>query len=308
MSNLNNITKMKKSLTQTVIMLTAAAVVMSAGSSCEKDNGVYSPKKKISKVYREASYRDTDNPSVAVVQDKYLYENWIWSDGLVQQIDHYEDPNSVWTEVFTYDDNGRVVKIQDVLWSEMLTFEYEDGRISKTRFFSDGVLFEECDFTYENGRLVSMVGRDYYYKSKSHLSPLGSLGIDGAMNDALTKAIGKCKSASKGTYEFKIHLDWTKDNITVVTVSSDYYATTFRLEYDQNKNPKRGLIDLYMDNVIIGAYSSANNITKYTETVFGMTEAVEFGYEYEGKYPVTKQWTVTDEDGSEQYTEYYVYE
>ncbi len=308
---LKNITKMKKNHTKTFALLIAVAVLMTIGASCEKGNGVYSPKNKISKVYREASYQDLDDPSVASVQDKYLYENWTWSDGLVQQIDHYDGSNSVWTEVFTYDEHNRVVKIEDAVWYELLTFEYEDGRISKSKLSYDGELSEEWSFSYENGKLTGIDVKCYYYddeyKRKCHLSPLSSLGFDGIVNAAMTDAVSKCKSASKGTETvyIKFQLDWNKDNITMVAATTDGSTTTVNFEYDQYKNPKRGFNNIGNE---WWTYNSANNILKMTQTYSVETQVTEYAYEYEKKYPVTVHWT-TDEYGYKcQYTDYYEYE
>ncbi len=299
---------MKKKLTKTVVMLTAAAVVMIVAASCEKSNGVYSPKKKINKVYREASIQNLDDPSEVSVQDKFLYENWTWSDGLVQQIDHYDGSNSVWTEAFTYDEHERVLKIEDAVWYETLTFEYQDGRISTSKLSYDGMLSEEWSFSYENGRLVRADGKCYYddYKGKRHLSPLSSLGFDGMTNDALTEAVGRCKSAAKGIEtEFTIQLEWDKDNISMMSVVSEEFSGTIRFEYDQYKNPKRGFNNI--ENTW-WAYNSANNILKMTQTYGSESLVAEYAYEYDNKYPVTVRCT-TNEFGSRiQSTDYYEYE
>ncbi len=305
---LKNITKMKKNLSKIVALLMAATVVMLVGASCEKNNGVYSPKKKISKVYREASCQDLDDPSAVSVQDKYLYENWTWADGLIQQIDHYESSTSVWTEAFTYDENGRVVKIEDAVWLETLAFEYEDGRISKSRLTYDGELSEEWNFSYENGKLVRADGKCYYddFYYKRHLSTFGSLGFDDALDAALTKAVGQCKSAAKGiVMDFTIQFEWNKDNITDVAMTSDEFTEVVRLEYDQCKNPKRGFNNIGNEG---WQYSSANNIQKMTIVLGSESLVTEYAYEYDGKYPVTVRWT-TDEYGYRcQYTDYYEYE
>lgn len=296
-------------------MLTAAAVVMLAGASCEKNDGVYSPKKKISKVYREATCQDPDDPAEVSVQDKFLYENWTWSDGLVQQIDHYDGSSSVWTEAFTYDEHGRVLRIEDAVRLEVLTFEYKDGRISKSVLTYDGELSEEWGFSYENGKLVGMDVKFYdydvdddYAKRKSHLSPLNCLGLDGMANAALAKAVSRCKSAGKGTevVEIKFRLDWDKDNISTLALTSNAASVVIRFEYDQYKNPKRGFNNIGNEG---WAYSSANNVVKITD-IYDPAEHVvtEYAYEYEKKYPVTVRWAANEWGYRCQYTEYYEYE
>lgn len=304
---------MKKHIFGMTALWVAAASLMLLVSSCSEKEGVYNPKKKIVSVYESSLYHVYEYPDEDEVFGKSLSEQWVWSGDILQQIKYYWDGTQMSTEKYAYDKDNRVVSVEASYWDGYLEsrmdYEYDGNLLSKCKLYYGGKLEREFTFTYNGKTLNSMKCKVYATDDKSgrkhFMTPLRSLGFDKSIAKPVEQRLKKFCSEAKGTEEFDIAFEWTGKNVTALRLRGNGTYCDLLYEYDQNVNPKKGLLGNYFEQE---SYCSANNVTKYTETEYGETEVVEYSYEYDGKYPSTKQWTERDEYGYEQYTEYYVYE
>lgn len=304
---------MKKHIFGMTALWVAAASLMLLVSSCSEKEGVYNPKKKIVSVYESSLYHDYEYPDEDEVFGKSLSEQWVWSGDILQQIKYYWDGTQMSTEKYAYDKDNRVVSVEASDWDgdpeSRMDYEYDGNLLSKCKLYYGGELEREFTFTYNGKSLNSMKCKVYATDDKSgrkhFMTPLRSLGFDKSIAKPVEQRLKKFCSEAKGTEEFDIAFEWTGKNVTALRLRGNGTYCDLLYEYDQNVNPKKGLLGNYFEQE---SYCSANNVTKYTETEYGETEVVEYRYEYDGKYPSTKQWTERDEYGYEQYTEYYVYE
>lgn len=296
----------------TALWVTAASLMLLV-SSCSEKEGVYNPKKKIVSVYESSLYHDYEYPDEDEVFGKSLSEQWVWSGDILQQIKYYWDGTQMSTEKYAYDKDNRVVSVEASGWDgdpeSRMDYEYDGNLLSKCKLYYGGELEREFTFTYNGKTLSAMKCKVYATDDKSgrkHLmTPLRSLGFDKSITKPVEQRLKKFCSEAKGTEEFDIAFEWTGKNVTALRLRGNGTYCNLLYEYDQNVNPKKGLLGNYYEQE---SYCSANNVTKYTETEHGETEVVEYSYEYDGKYPSTKQCTERDEYGYQQYTEYYVYE
>lgn len=304
---------MKKHIFGMTALWVAAASLMLLVSSCSEKEGVYNPKKKIVSVYESSLYHFYEYPDEDEVFGKSLSEQWVWSGDILQQIKYYLDGTQMSTEKYAYDKDNRVVSVEASDWDgnpeSRMDYEYDGNLLSKCKLYYGGELEREFTFTYNGKTLSAMKCKVYATDDKSgrkhFMTPLRSLGFDKSIAKPVEQRLKKFCSEAKWTEEFDIAFEWTGKNVTALRLRGNGTYCDLLYEYDQNVNPKKGLLGNYFEQE---SYCSANNVTKYTETEYGETEVVEYSYEYDGKYPSTKQWTERDEYGYEQYTEYYVYE
>ncbi len=304
---------MRKNIFGNAALGIAATMLILLASSCTEKEGIYNPKKKIASVYESSVYHDYEYPEDDEVIGKSLSEQWVWSGDILQQIKYYWDGIQMSTEKYAYDKDNRVVSVETSGWDleadSRMDYEYDGNLLSKCKLYYDGELEREFTFTYNGRTLSSMKCKVYLNFDKSlrkhFLTPLRSLGFDRSMSKPVEQCLKKFCSEAKGAEEFDITFEWTGKNVTALRMRGNSTYCDILYEYDQKLNPKKGLLGNFFEPEL---YCSANNVTKYTETEYGETEIVEYSYEYDGKYPSTKQWTERDEYGYEQYTEYYVYE
>ena len=92
---------------------------------------------------------------------------------------------------------------------------------------------------------------------------------------------------------------------TNLLTDNPYEITDNVFEYDNEKNPFRGFLGLYFDELILahGNFASKNNVTKIiiTEDYKGSTatDTEIISYTYDGIFPATRSY-----DGSTEYFEY----
>ena len=132
-----------------LVLLAVAVMVVFVG--CKKD-GIYNPKKKISKItyirqYNDPTYGQGDDTATEV---------WKWDKNKLKQIVHY-----AWVENFVYDKNGRLLRIENIDYDEYIWFEYEGNKLIKASMY-DGGTAETSEFDLEyNGKKLSKITVSY---------------------------------------------------------------------------------------------------------------------------------------------------
>lgn len=290
---------MKKSVLFSVI---AAMIVF---ASCNKD-GVYNPAKKISKI----TITETDlSPRGGDVQT--TVQDWTWKKKQLQSIVYTIKGNqdTSWTEEFSYDKSGRLIRIEDKKNNHYTVYEYDGDQLDKVLCFEYNEKMAEYNFKYKGDRLSEIECLDFYryysIQKENKLNPLAfvcpSAIVDLAQkaeeNVALTESQPRQKmNASK----LVLSLEWDGTNIS--KIAKDYPGYNKRYEclltYDSEKNPFTGFFALDFTGAYY--YKSANNIVSMTQV--GSTWKREYIYTYKGQYP--ESYTYTDSYSNEPYCRY----
>lgn len=274
-------------------------LVLASLSSCTKE-GVYTPKKKIQRVYYSSTYTD-----------KYLSQSWDWDGKLLEAINHYSGGNLSWTENFSYDGN-RLVRIDDYLSSEYITYAYDGKQLKSADYYYKGNLELSTAYTYANGKLSKMVITEYGSKKSEKDRRLQNMNMpfQSEVVEVVSKFMAKAAASrmEKDFYIVSLQFTWDGDNVSKMIENEDGIMRTVTLQYDTKINPLKGFHNLFSD--VDGDFLnwSKNNVTKMIVARSGEdNHVITFTYQYNSDdYPTMVIQRDADEDY--QYTTYYDYE
>lgn len=316
------------------IFLVVAMMAMSlCFSSCSKKEGVYKPKKQITRVWYSA-------PSVA----KYRVQECTWDGKLLSKIEHYSSSGSLsWTENFTYDKN-RIVRVDDFANSEFIEYKYDGSKLKTVEYSYDGKLRNTINVTYDGKKISKLEIIKYTYNNKNAEAKEGHFRLfPASIEDRFDKMLEKRVSAkyTENSRTMTVDVKWDGDNIssTIYTVIangtyegyestynwSENYVAECSYTYDKKVNPIYGLRDMYClidfddstDRTI--ASFSKNNLTSYTskwtETwTLGSDsdfdsgiDTYNYAYTYDGNVPSEVLYTHVADGDTYTYTLYYEY-
>ena len=288
-----------------ISLLLASMMLIFIVSSCDRiEDGAYSPKEKISKIYSD----DMDG-------DKELESVWNWNKKQLQSIDYYWNDNIDYSEYYTYNDDGRIESILDIDNDEKIRYEYDDEKLSKAYYYDGGELVYKYDFVYDGKKLSKIIWKvntdDFWKKNseKRHIDPINIIMPQYDIKN-VKKFVTKANLNRDNTTELPIKLEWDNDNVSKMSmdITIDGYSIGIIMEfkYDDKLNPFKNLLTLYPEESSCFEFSK-NNVTeiKYTEYIKegsyyeSDTDVDYFAYTYDGKYPVTR-----DDGWSKEYFEY----
>lgn len=284
------------------IVLLLGVFVLASMTSCTKE-GVYTPKKKIQRVYYSSTYTD-----------KYLRQTWDWDDNLLEAINHYSSNGSLsWTENFSYD-GKRLIRVDDYLNSEYTTYDYDGKNLKSANYYYKNALEATATYNYSNGKLDKIVLTEYDgAKSIGERNlQLSYLPFTNEFAEVITKISAKVAeyNSSKSIYVVNLQFTWSGDNVSKIVATSEGRIETVTLQYDSKNNPFKSFLNLYtieLDDVEDGElFMSKNNITSMIFSIDGENDVVNFTYQYDGNdYPIMKieKWA----DSDSQYIDYYEY-
>lgn len=279
----------------TVFTIVLGALVVASMVSCTKD-GVYTPSKKIQRVYVSSTYTD-----------KYLQQSWDWDGKLLNAINYYSSSGGLnWTADYSYD-GKRIIRIDDYLNSKYTTYEYDGKNLKSVSFYYKNSLEATSIISFSNNKLDKIVTTYYDSKSaprnlmKSSYLPLPA-DICNIIDNYTAKAFAN--SESKGVDVITWKLTWDGNNISKIEGMGDGDRISVILQYDDKNNPTKGFFDLYSfvddDLELDGGMMSysKNNVTKvivnYSD---GDNEVVTFTYQYDkDNYPIMRIEQYSDED------------
>lgn len=273
-------------------------------SSCKKE-GVYKPKEKISRIYRDSGYGE----------GKKLREVWNWEKKQLQRIDHYYDGDLEWSEEFTYNKKGQIERVDDYINSEYTEYTYDGRKLSKATYYEDGSIEAEYVFKHDGkiitGKKITEVEVTYFDSSRRNsrlmnegYNPLRML-LHENNYQTLKKAIENLP-ASRSMVTVK--LEWEKKNVSKIEVTSGSYRYTVELKYDDKLNPLKNFFSLYPEEALAdeGDYSlSKNNVVEERFIDDNETEIHKYSYSYDGKFPTVQRYTYSYEDYDWYEDEYY---
>ena len=285
--------------------LLLGALLLASATSCKKNDGVYSPSKKIQKVYHSST-----------IMDKTLYQVWNWDGKLLASIDYYSSNSDtvVWTESFTYDGN-RLSRVDNI--QECTVYEYDGKHLKSTTHYYHDDLDITTVFEYKDGKLDKATVTYLHGYKKSEASHLGSSVLP--FPSEYTAIIEKCNAKlaigneQKSEYVLTYQFSWDGDNVVKIIATYDGGTTSVALQYDNKNNPLKGFMDLWsweLDELEEGDnYVSKNNVTNMTFTYSdGDTEVSSFIYQYDSNnYPTMRTTQYPYAQYQYQYTTYYEY-
>lgn len=285
--------------------LLLGVLLLASTTSCKKD-GVYTPSKKIQRVYISSTYTN-----------KYLRQSWDWDGKLIKDIKYYNSNGSLnWTADYSYE-GQRVVRIDDYLNSEYTTFDYNGKHLKTVNYYYRNNLDASSDLTFKNNKLENIMTTYYGTKGvgrnlmKTSFLPLPE-DVCEIMDICLAKVFENNESKSVGVINWK--LTWDGNNISKIDASLGSEWIGISLQYDNKNCPLNGFYDLYSfvdDEIILdgGMMSySKNNITKAViNDSDGDNTILTFTYQYDNNnYPIMRIQQLSD-DGDYKYITYYEY-
>lgn len=276
-----------------ILVIAFVALFAFASTSCHKD-GVFNPKKKISRVFTQYNGGS-----------KNLAATYVWNKNKLEKID-YGDGDIAY---YTYD-GKKVSKISN--GAVVMNFTYDGAKLSKVEISYEGQLYCSVAVTHDGNKITKLVivitEYDSDYKDAKDIVRTG-LSLRGILpattcDNLVEKQIQAKESGRKGTYtstiEFKydgwniIEERWVEDN--------DVYAYT----YDKGNNPFFGLFG--GDGDYVDLVESKNNIEKVSNTYNGEYSESFFQYSYDGKWPTERRRVYSDNSlGTTYFYEYYEY-
>ena len=172
-------------------------------------------------------------------------------------------------------------------------------------FIKKIIFYEKYDFEYDDNELSDIkltIYEDWALNNDNRMNPLRYM-----LPELPFKSIKSAakKSPLRSNIVVKIDIDWEGKNISEMEYNVGDYSEKFVFEYDNKKNPFRGFLGLYFDELILahGNFASKNNVTKIiiTEDYKGATatDTEIISYTYDGIFPATRSY-----DGSTEYFEY----
>ena len=270
---------MKKSFLSIVTLITVAMMLVFA--SCTKD-GVYKPKKKISKIYE--TVQTDPNP------ERILKETWTWDGKLLSKVD-YGDGAVV---SFKYDKNQLVAITSGDSRSEF-NYDSKGKYIDNVKCYDDNDLIVTYTFTHNDKNLISGYEMEYngglFDKNCVRLveNVFRFLAPEIAQNEA-QEFVKNANSNLKGDHKYKVEFTYDGKNIIGATTND---GETYTYTYTEYKNPFYGLLSEWG----IEGFSK-NAVASYVRKVDGMPDYnYTYTYQVDGKVPTQAtenfSWTIS---------------
>jgi hypothetical protein len=265
-------------------------------TSCKKD-GVYNPKKKISKIFKQSG------------GSKILAETWTWDKNRVSKIEYTNGSY----QKFEYEKK----QMSKILSSsgDYAKLVYDGSKINKIESYVNNTLSSSYKFEHK-GNKISKVTVERYYTIGTNNAKLATnetnilrfILPEEISEDIAAFNLEKKNRKATGTYTVTYKITWKGDNIEEMVLESladdKIYTETYKFTYDKKKNPTCGLLT-YSGIDPVG--HSKNNVTKTAATNSNnIFWDYEFSYTYDRNYP--KEVTRVYRSGSRTTTDVTFYE
>jgi hypothetical protein len=250
-------------------------------SSCEKE-GIYNPKRKISKIYVEAK-----------TIEKYLVEEWSWDDNKLVKI---EFPNRVNPEddsyqLFEYD--GNLISTVTNSDGTKIIFTYSGKELTNVKYTFGDEILEDYEIIHSKNKISKIIitrNYDYLRNYDIKFSPLYFLFprhiADVMQNKRMEDS--SLKSISEFSKVTTITLTWDGNNPQKITEESmEYFGQYFlylEFNYDKNYSPFSGF---FLDEF----YGLSKNNCTYIKSTNSANENVfetynEYTFTSGSKFPI----------------------
>lgn len=259
-----------KKINFSIVTLVAVAM-MFVFASCTKD-GVYKPKKKISKIYE--TVQTDPNP------EKVLKETWTWDGKLLSKID-YGDGDFV---TFTYEKN-QLTAINDGDRRMELNYDSKGKLIDNIKVYYDNVLVMTYTFQHDKNLISSYTmeyaGGDIDKAKCARLveNVFRFIAPEAAKNEA-ANYVKAAESNLKGN-TYTVEFTYDGKNVSEQLVKKAGKEIHYTYTYTNYKNPFYGLL-MGMDIDLLSKNAPATCV----RTVTDMPEyQYSYTYKADGKVP-----------------------
>ncbi|NLA23917.1 MAG: hypothetical protein GX879_03020 [Bacteroidales bacterium] len=272
-----------------MFLISAIILAVLAFSSCEKKSGVYTPKKKISRVYEQWTGGN-----------KMLSEKWTWDGNLLSKIEEYWDGELYGTYRYKYD--GK--QVSEIIEVDGYTakFKYDGKKLNKIEVsYNNFILMTFTPkYTKNNITEIEVVENDVDY----NYTKVGKL-LRGVLPENTFKHDAVSNKSTRGTMSsetYTMKFTYESSNIKKKEIIyQDGYTETFVYTYDKGKNPYNGLL---ISPTNLFELSKNNVIKEVIEDSEGYYKEYEYDYTYENNYPTE----ITYQNGGYTYTSFITYE
>ena len=326
-----------------ILFTVAMAALLASVSSCtEKElEGKYAPKEKIQAVYAEIT--EYYNGEIERQEPKYKSEEWTWTKDQLSRIGYFEqitrqigedgeietDYEQLYTQLFTYDEDGRLTKSEILGWvNASATYEYDGNYLNTMTLYDGNEMYVKYQFNHEGKKITSFdltMSEKFFGMDKKAMRQLERvnplrfvLGVEPAARVmAATKSCAKraAKVGSKANPVVHFDMEWTGDNVSRITGSYMGSTIMYAFNYDAKYSPFYNLFESYTleSNAFMPFMAlSKNNATGIAETVAegGETDynTLTYTYTYNDKdYPTSRAGDETYDNYRYVETLYYEY-
>lgn len=279
-------------------------------TSCQKEEGVFNPNKKIYLIFREYHYNSnpTDPNSFQYDVPRYMSEVWDWDEDQLKSISYF-DEDAIFTckALFFYQDT-RIdsISFENSSAYGFWKFYYQKGLIDSMHYEDD---YQTSDLVFiHSGNKISKINFEYYsvYGAKNtemSFFPLrfvlSSLNPD--ICDAIVASMERNVTSKDGLLTNYVYdLEWRNGNVVKIkeTSSRDNYINFTEYSYDKHTNP--------FHSSFFGQYNTGGNYAPDVEDFFFPTSknnvltskmvdsrdcesSYSYSYVYDGPYPITQE-------------------
>jgi hypothetical protein len=253
---------------------TVCAVSILLFPACNKHEGVYKPKEKISKIY----YEETEGSQVTTA--KKLKETWTWEKKKLSKIEIADGQ----TLKFSYDGN-QVSKIEGD--NMIMNFSYEKKKLDKIEIFQHGTLSVTITVSDREGddKITKLTYETQpateYQKNVANdlaqMNPVINLLFPNAIATTLLSDMNETKPHKATVSTIVYEYTYNGNNITKTKKTDATGETITIYQYDNKTNPYYKSLYYFQEKPLVGI--SENNITLYYDEDKKM-----FQTNYEFKY------------------------
>ena len=259
---------------RTLFIAFTACMVAFAFNSCQKD-GVYKPKKKISKIYTSEDGGD-----------RILQETWNW-DGKVLTSITYDDDVVV---KFEYEKNQLIGLSSG---GSRIIYTYEGKQIDKITYMDGNEEIASYTFKHD-GKFISGVDvvLDNNYLKSSRLLEVAFRGIDPTIAETQVAQFKACQAEAKGLYKYSDVYEYDHNNVIgLKRHDNNNNDFTYTFTYSKNLNPFYHLLAPEgLGDDVTGYGLSKNAVESYHyEDTYIESRVIDMTITFpklDGKYPV----------------------
>lgn len=261
-----------KKLILFLLAILSIAVVSTLFSSCEDPAGVYKPKKRISKVYRQSAG-----------QAEYLREEWIWNGNKVTSIIYYNGLEFDAMDVYSYE-GDRLFKVR-ANTGDYFECHYIDKQFDRIKYYTPaGVLEAEIICQYDDEKLSTFT--IYPYKANKNLISMIERGFVGKILTEEGMKMVSAKLSNHSKAPLVCNLFYEGENLSSIGYDDDLPILLSFSDYDSHSN------------VWYNFFPFTNSLWNFNYKVFSKNNPQKisvldhtsiYTYTYDADYPVTIQ-------------------
>lgn len=279
--------------------------------SCTKE-GVFNPKEKIAKIYKETinvrtETYDGHSSTTSDTTAKHLTEEWTWDGKLLTTVTSYYQvsgtPTAYNVLTLTYD-GKQLSKVSDASGQDYSVYTYDGSKLTKVESFEGNELRSIAEVTHDGKHISKVV---MTYKGEGEPGDVTKFAMRTLVptQKVLDKMIAvKAKEVADETVILEFTYDGGNATKIVMTYGSNSnYSQTTEYTFDKKKNPFSGNFATIGEGGL-NAFNENNILTEketstYTENGRTQTqeETTEYTYEYDGKFPTSVSYTNTYSQG-----------